>query len=162
VTEIVVEQRIRASVSTVYAYLTEADLWKRWQGVDATLDARVGGIFSMLMANGMNARGEFLELVPDRRVVLTWGWVDHPGIPMGSTTVEIELRPDGAETVLVLTHRSVPDDEMELHRIGWAHYLPRLALAASGVDPGEDRGPESLPANPADTAGQSGTDGSAS
>ena len=140
-TEIVVEQRIRASVSTVYSYLTEADLWKRWQGVDATLDARVGGIFSMQMANGMNARGEFRELVPGRRVVFTWGWVDHPGIPVGSTTVEIDLREDGADTVLVLTHRSLPDEEAPAHRLGWAHYLPRLALVASGVDPGEDSGP---------------------
>ena len=147
--EIVIEQRIRASPATVYAYLTNADLWQRWQGVDATLDARVGGIFSMLMRNGMNARGEFVELVPERRVVFTWGWVDQPSIPVGSTTVEIELRPDGADTLLVLTHRGVPDDEIAEHRLGWAHYLPRLALVASGQDAGEDAGPASQPAEPA-------------
>jgi len=153
VTDIVIEQRIKAPPSTVYAYLTNADLWKRWQGVGATLDARVGGVFSMLMANGNNARGEFVELVPERRVVFTWGWVDQPGIPVGSTTVEIELRPDGAGTVLVLTHRSVPDDEVTLHRAGWAHYLPRLASVASGSDAGEDEGPVTPPANTANTAG---------
>ncbi|HUG47003.1 MAG TPA: SRPBCC domain-containing protein [Candidatus Limnocylindria bacterium] len=141
-TDIVIEQRIRASVATVYTYLTDAELWKRWQGVDATLDARVGGVLSILMPNDMNARGEFVELVPDRRVVFTWGWVDQPGIPVGSTTVEIELRPDGAETVLVLTHRYVPDDQVALHRLGWAHYVPRLAQVASGLDAGEDSGPE--------------------
>ena len=42
-TEIVVEQRIAAPPSTVYRYLTESDRWKEWQGVDATLEARVGG-----------------------------------------------------------------------------------------------------------------------
>lgn len=140
-TDIVIEQRIGASPSTVYAYLTDADRWRRWQGVDATLDPRPGGIFSMLMGNGMNARGEFVELVPDRRVVFTWGWVDHPAIPPGSTVVEIDLRPDGGETVVVLTHRSVPDSEVPPQRIGWSHYLPRLALAASGRDPGQDPGP---------------------
>lgn len=141
--EIVLEQRIKASPSTVYAYLTEADRWKRWQGEAATIDARIGGIFSMTMGNGMNARGQFVELVPARRVAFTWGWVDQPGIPPGSTTVEIDLRPEGSDTVLVLTHRSVPDDEMPLQRAGWAHYLPRLALAASGRDPGIDLGPSS-------------------
>jgi uncharacterized protein YndB with AHSA1/START domain len=141
VNEIVLEQRIRASPSTVYAYLTDGDMWKRWQGVEATLDARVGGIFSMLMGNGMNALGEFIELIPERRVVFTWGWVDQPGIPPGSTVVEIDLRADGTDTVLVLTHRSVPDAEAAQQRIGWTHYLPRLALAAAGLDPGADPGP---------------------
>jgi uncharacterized protein YndB with AHSA1/START domain len=95
VTEIVLEQRIAAPPSTVYRFLTESEKWKLWQGVDAKLDARVGGIFSMFMGNGMAARGQFVELVPDRRVVFTWGWVDRPGIPPGSTTVEIELNAEG-------------------------------------------------------------------
>ena len=139
--DIVLEQRIKAPPSIVYAYLTDADKWRRWQGMDATLDARVGGVFSMLMGNGMNAVGEFVELVPERRVVFTWGWVGNPHIPPGSTIVEIDLRLDGEETVLALTHRSVPEDERAPQQIGWAHYLPRLALVASGKDPGADAGP---------------------
>ena len=42
--------------------------------------------------------------------------------------------------MLVLTHRSLPDDELALHRLGWEYYLPRLAVAASGIDPGKDAG----------------------
>ena len=140
-TEIVVEQRIAAPPSTVYRYLTESDKWKLWQGVDAQLDARVGGIFSMLMGNGMNARGQYVELVPNERVVFTWGWVDQPGIPPGSTTVDISLAADGEGTLLVLTHRSVSDEEAPMQRIGWNHYLPRLALAASGGPLDPDEGP---------------------
>lgn len=140
-TEITMEQRIEASPAEVYVYLTDADHWKRWQGTDATLDPRIGGVFSVLMANGMNARGEFVELVPDRRVVFTWGWVGYENLPPGSSTVEIELRADGDATVLVLTHRSIPDDEAASQRSGWRHYLPRLAVVATGVHPGEDRGP---------------------
>ncbi len=140
-TEIVLEQRIAAPPSTVYRYLTESDRWKLWQGADATLDARVGGLSSMIMGNGMNARGQFVELVPDKRVVFTWGWVDRPGIPPGSTTVEIELNATGEETLLVLTHRSIPADEAPMQQMGWRYYLPRLALVAAGTDPGPDTGP---------------------
>ncbi len=125
----------------VYRYLTESESWRLWQGVDATLDSAVGGIFSMTMADGATARGEFVELVPHRRVVFTWGWVDRPGIPPGSSVVEIDLREDVGETVLVLTHRGLAADEQGLHRMGWTHYLPRLAVAASGGDPGPDSGP---------------------
>jgi uncharacterized protein YndB with AHSA1/START domain len=139
-TRIVVEQWIEAPPSTVYRYLTGSDEWKRWQGVDARLDAREGGIFAMLMGNGMRAGGEFVRLVKDELVVFTWGWVDHPVIPPGSTTVEISLTKNGKGTLLTLTHR-LPDDEADLHRAGWAHYLPRLASAAAGLDPGPDPGP---------------------
>jgi uncharacterized protein YndB with AHSA1/START domain len=139
--EITLEQRIEASPAEVYLYLTDARHWKRWQGVDATLDSRIGGVFSVLMANGMNARGEFLELVPNRRVVFTWGWIGYENLPPGSSTVEIELRADGPATVLILTHRSIPDDEVISQQSGWTHYLPRLAMTAAGIDPGEDRGP---------------------
>ena len=139
--EIVLEQRIEASTAEVYAYLTDETRWKRWQGADATLDPQVGGVFSVLMANGMNARGEFVELVPDRRVVFTWGWVGYDNLPPGSSTVEIDLRPDGDATLLVLTHRSLPDEELPMQRAGWIHFLPRLAIVATGGDPGEDLGP---------------------
>jgi uncharacterized protein YndB with AHSA1/START domain len=141
VSEIVLEQRIQAAPADVYAYLTDAAKWKRWQGSDATLDPRVGGVFSVLMANGLNARGEFVELVPDRRVVFTWGWIGYENLPPGSSTVEIELRADGDATILVLTHGSLPDEELPQQRMGWIHYLPRLAVAAAGGEPGEDPGP---------------------
>ena len=139
--EIVIEQKIAASSATVYQYLTKAEKWSRWQGASARLDARPGGIFSLVMGNGMNARGQFVELVADKRVVFTWGWTDQPGIPPGSTTVEIDLENDGDDTLLVLTHRSVPAEEASKQRAGWSHYLPRLALVASGNDPGADVGP---------------------
>ena len=139
--EIVLEQRIEASPADVYAYLTDETKWKRWQGADATLDPRMGGVFSILMANGMNARGEFVELVPDRRVVFTWGWIGYENLPPGSSTVEIDLRAEGEATILVLAHRSLPDEEIPTQRAGWTHYLPRLATVAAGGDPGEDPGP---------------------
>ena len=140
-TEIVLEQRIAAPPASVYRHLTESDKWVLWQGAEASLDAQPGGLFSILIPNGMRARGQFVELIPDERVVFTWGWVDQPGIPPGSTVVEIVLTPDGDGTLLVLTHRSLPEDEAPMQRIGWTHYLPRIALAAAGITPGRDSGP---------------------
>jgi len=85
--------------------------------------------------------GQFIELVPDRGVVFTWGWIDHTAVPAGSTTVEIDLIADGAGTLLTLTNRGLPTEEVASHTAGWNHYLPRLALVASGGDPGPDHGP---------------------
>ncbi|MGA8039241.1 MAG: SRPBCC domain-containing protein [Acidimicrobiia bacterium] len=134
-------QRIDAPPSVVYRFLTESDKWVRWQGEAAILDPRVGGVFSMTMGDGSTARGRFIELVADRRVVFSWGWLDRPGIPPGSTVVDIELIADGDGTLVVLTHRSMPPDEVRPHEMGWAHYLPRLATAAEGGSPTRDSGP---------------------
>jgi uncharacterized protein YndB with AHSA1/START domain len=141
VTRITLEQRIAASPAAVYAYLTDAEKWRSWQGERAEITAEPGGIFSMVMGNGMNARGQFVSLEPDRLVSFTWGWVDQPGIPPGSTLVEIELESIEEGTLVRLTHSSVSPDEAPMQEMGWRHYLPRLAIAASGRDPGPDPGP---------------------
>lgn len=140
-TEISLERRVRAPASTVFKYLTDGKKWALWQGVETSIDARPGGIFRMNMANGMVARGQFLIIEPDRRVVFTWGWIDQPGVPPGSSTVEIDLVEDGTSTIVKLRHTGLPPGEIPFHQMGWAHYLPRLESAASGIDPGPDSGP---------------------
>lgn len=138
---VVVERHVAAPPSAVYGYLTESTRWARWQGETATIDAQPGGLFRMRMATGETARGQFVELVPDRRVVFTWGWVDVAGLPPGSTVVEIDLIPVDGGTQVRLTHRDLPPDEVTQHRVGWEHYMARLGRCAVGDDPGPDRGP---------------------
>jgi uncharacterized protein YndB with AHSA1/START domain len=138
---IVVTQHIAAPPETVYTYLTESARWSRWQGTDATVEARPGGIFVMTMPNGAVARGQFVELVPDQKVVFTWGWIDHPGVPPGSSTVEIEITMTNTGSLVTLTHLDLPPDEAAIHIVGWNHYLPRLARVAEGVAVDPDPGP---------------------
>ncbi|CAN5915421.1 SRPBCC family protein [soil metagenome] len=137
---LVVERHVAAAPSAVYAYFTDAERWARWQGDQATIDATPGGLFRILMGNGMCARGQFVELVPDKRLVFTWGWIDLPDVPPGSTVVEIDLEQDGDGTLMRLTHRDMPADHADMHRVGWVHYLARLAVCATGGDPGPDPG----------------------
>lgn len=137
---IVIERRIAASPATVYAFFTDAAKWARWQGVAVTAEARAGGAFLLTMANGSLASGRFVELVPHERIVFTWGWVDHPGVPPGSSTVSISLIAEEFGTLLRLTHSGLPVPELPLHQKGWDHYLPRLAAVAEGSDPGLDPG----------------------
>lgn len=138
---IVVERHVAASPAAVYAYLVESSKWVRWQGVDAEVEARPGGAFSVTMPNGSRAQGSFVEVVPDRRVVFSWGWVGHDGLPPGSSTVEIELVPDRDGTLVRLTHRGLPPGELDLHAAGWNRYLPRLGEAAGGGAPEPDSVP---------------------
>lgn len=122
-------------------YLTDSVRWARWQGASAEIEAIPEGRFRMSMADGSTAEGRFVELEPNRRIVFTWGWQGHPTVPPGSTTVEIDLIPDGDGTLVRLVHRGLPPEDQPIHRAGWDRYLPRLALAAEGGNPGPDRPP---------------------
>src|SRR5436189_249639 len=83
--------------------------------------------------------GEFVEVDPPERIVLTWGWeLELLSVPPRSTLVEVSLTPDGDETVVRLSHRQLPADMVAFHGAGWDHFLPRLAIAAAGGDPGRD------------------------
>jgi hypothetical protein len=46
--------------------------------------------------------------------------------------------------LLRMTHSGLPNEaQCASHAAGWAHYIQRLAMAASGQDPGLDFFPES-------------------
>ena len=136
-----VDQRlyIDAPPARVYALLTQAGLLVEWMAPSATVDARPGGVITWTHATGDRVAGVFLELVPDRRVVFSYGW-DRADveIPPGSTTVEIDLRPHGTGTQLHLVHRGLTDPMTDAHHGGWTNYLTRLATLAAGHDPGPD------------------------
>jgi uncharacterized protein YndB with AHSA1/START domain len=142
---VTVERRVAASPATVFSFFTDQERWLRWQGVDAIIEPVPGGTFRMNVRGDGYASGTFVELVPDRRVVFTWGW-EQPsnGVPPGSTTVEVDLVPDGDGTLVRLTHRGLPAPAAEAHRAGWQHYAARLAVLAEGGDPGLD--PLAVPA----------------
>jgi uncharacterized protein YndB with AHSA1/START domain len=136
--EIVVERRIRAPVADVFAYLVDGAKWARWQGIAADLEARPGGGFAVEMPGGQVASGYFVDVVPNRRVVFTWGWSGDEAVPPGSSTVEIELLEEGRETVVRLRHRGLPAAAVEIHATGWDRYVRRLGEVAEGRDPGVD------------------------
>jgi uncharacterized protein YndB with AHSA1/START domain len=140
VSDVTILRRIAAAPATVFSFFTDAERWVSWQGVDGEIDAQPGGVLRIRMPGGQVASGEFLEIVPNRRLVFTWGWEgDAPPLPPGSSTVVIELEPHEAGTLLRLTHTELVSPEIaEHHRQGWNRYLDRLAMIAAGGDPGPD------------------------
>jgi uncharacterized protein YndB with AHSA1/START domain len=133
------EIRIAASPETIYSFFTDPERMVRWKGTEATLDPRPGGVYRVNVTGRNVVSGRYVELVPYRKVVFTWGWEGEGSlVPPGSSTVEIALIPDGAETIVRLTHRDLPSTDRGSHAEGWEHFLPRLAVAAPGGDPGPD------------------------
>jgi len=133
------EIRIDAAPATVFEFLTDPAKMVRWMGTEAVLGPRPGGDYGVNISGHERVSGEVIEIVPDRKLVFTWGWEDEalPVAP-GESTVEISLEPDGEGTLLRLTHRDLPRDMHTFHRLGWDYALPRLAAVAAGRDPGPD------------------------
>jgi uncharacterized protein YndB with AHSA1/START domain len=136
---IVKEIYINAPPSVVFEFLAVPAKMLRWMGIRAEIDPRPGGLYR-LDPNGRDViRGEYVEVVPNSRVVFTWGWEEAGhSVPPGSTRVEIDLIPEGKGTRLRLTHRELPPETREKHAYGWAHYLSRLKTVCEGGEPGKD------------------------
>ena len=126
---------IAASPQTVFRLLTDAAEYVKWKGRLADLDPRAGGRFHVSFKDSA-VRGEYLEVVPDRRVVFTWGWEGPEAIVgPGGSTVEIDLEPRGTGTRLRLVHRGLAATELASHTEGWDYFLPRLTAVAEGRQP---------------------------
>jgi uncharacterized protein YndB with AHSA1/START domain len=126
---VLVEQRIAASPATVFSYLTQPDKFVQWMGARAWLDAKGGGAFRIDVDGEHIASGQYREVDPPRRLVMTWGWEGSGDVPPGSSTVEITLEPVGEQqTLLRLRHTGLPSEEQrDSHRQGWTMYVGKLA-----------------------------------
>jgi uncharacterized protein YndB with AHSA1/START domain len=128
---------IDASPGTVFDYLTTEAGMTAWMGQHAQLDPHPGGGFAVDIA-GYAIRGEYLHVERPTRVVVSWGVAGSADLPAGASTVEFRLTAIESGTRVDLIHSGLPETELEGHADGWAHFLPRLRVAAPGGDAGPD------------------------
>ena len=94
----------------------------------AEADVRVGGSFRVLMVNGKGVEfdlsGVYREVVPERKLVMTWGWKNQPG---HESLVSVAFLPSGKGTRIELRHEGYLDFENEpTHQEGWNGALDKL------------------------------------
>lgn len=125
---------IAAPIDVVWAHLTTAEGLVRWVGPHAAADPVPGGALRWTHPNGATVVGRFVELVPPRRLVFTYGWEgDLLGVPPGSTTVVVELAERDGVTTMRLEHHGLPPAVIDDHEHGWAYFLGELrATLAAG------------------------------
>ena len=95
--------------------------------IKAEIDAHAGGRFLFIdRREGENVEhaGEYLELVPGRRVVFTFM---VPKYSKESTTVRVEISPRGKGSKVVLTHEGVLPERSAKTMEGWMKILEGLA-----------------------------------
>jgi uncharacterized protein YndB with AHSA1/START domain len=132
--ELVVERVIDAPVERVWgAWTTEAGLatwwWTGWDDTTYEIDLRVGGRYRITADSvGIEVSGEFVEVAPPHRLVITWVWEDADG--RGPVErVAVDLIDAGSRTV-VRIHHSGPwttADPASDYEQGWNHVLDSLS-----------------------------------
>ncbi|MGE7136808.1 SRPBCC family protein [Luteibacter sp. NPDC031894] len=128
-------RKIKASPAKVYAALTQPEQMIQWWGPDAgpTLraeaDVRTGGrfriAFRLTSGDEHEATGVYREVVPDRKLVLTWEW---SGSTQPPSLVTFHLEPRDGGTELTLVHEQLPDEATRnSHEAGWTGLLDKLS-----------------------------------
>ena len=124
---------IKARREKVFEAWTRPDLIKQWMGpgpINVTLarsDARVGGEYRIEMDNAGTryaTYGEYLEIVPNRKLVFTWGW-EGPNRYETLVTVSLEDKDGGTELTLV-HERFASAEDIGRHEHGWTGSLEKL------------------------------------
>jgi len=128
---------LRAKPDKVYRAFIEPGALAKWlppYGFTCTvhhLEARVGGTFKMSFhnfstGNGHSFGGEYLELVPGKRIRYTDKF-DDPNLP-GVLQVEVVLEPVICGTDMKIVQDNIPEAiPLEMCYLGWQESLAQLA-----------------------------------
>jgi uncharacterized protein YndB with AHSA1/START domain len=131
-----VRRRFAASRDRVFAAWTSAEALKRWHAPenavvqDAGVDFRVGGRYHVQMLGndgGLHlVGGQYREIDPPKRIVLTWRW--ETSKEGRESIVTVDFIDHGTETEIVLTHEGlVSEQDHQGHRHGWIGCFEKLA-----------------------------------
>ena len=118
-----IEKTISQTPAEVFRAIGEGRLFQNC-GADhesLKIDFKVGGKYSIeFLAHKMKNQGEFLEIIPHKKIVFTW-CQDYDSNPTPDTKVLIELKDVNGKTALTLTHTGFTDAEnRDGHEGGWS------------------------------------------
>ena len=122
---------INAKRATVFRYFTDSKRFADWWGAGSEIEGKSGGKMRICYPGGIKVSGEVREIVPQQRIVFTYGYDSGIPIPPGSSLVTITLKdhPDGTE--LTLVHAFSDPAVRNEHIQGWRYQLALFANVAS-------------------------------
>jgi uncharacterized protein YndB with AHSA1/START domain len=135
-TSLTLVRLIRARPAIVFEAMTTADGISHWWGPDsgpvlhAQSDPRPGGSFRVRFRShdGVEheSSGQFLEVTPPTKVVMSWRWTGGREDP-GESRLEITLRPVPEGTEVTFTHALLHDEASRRdHEAGWIGSFAKL------------------------------------
>ena len=129
-----IKRRFNAPPEKVFAAWTDPEKVKRWMGpgevkaLSVESDPRTGGRYRWIMQapNGEqhDVSGVYREVIPNRKLVFTWAW---KSTPERESLVTVDIKPDGAGSLMTLTHEQFFDEEARnRHNQGWEGAIAKM------------------------------------
>lgn len=139
---LVIERLLPGPASRIWRYLTEGDMRRQWLA-DGAMEEKAGAPFELVWRNDeltdppgnrpegfgeeMRMKSRVLEVQKDKRLVFTWG---------ESGEVSFDLKAEGDEVLLTVTHRRISDRaNLLMVGAGWHMHLDILAAKLTGTQP---------------------------
>eukprot|EP00123_Amoebidium_parasiticum_P001242 comp12283_c1_seq1/m.7108 comp12283_c1_seq1/g.7108 ORF comp12283_c1_seq1/g.7108 comp12283_c1_seq1/m.7108 type:complete len:350 (-) comp12283_c1_seq1:72-1121(-) len=112
----------KCSAEDAYLVLTDPSRIQAWSQSQIKFDTRPGGDWSLF---GGNVRGQFVELVPGKKIVMTFREASWPAGHFSNVT--FEFTQGESSTVVSLKQTGVPATEVERTTAGWkTNYWRRI------------------------------------
>ena len=147
-----IEDRYDTDIDDLWAAITDPSRLARWHG-QVEGDLRPGGEFRIFLeSDDWEGTGRIETCEPPRRFRVTTreseaSWRKGQGAPPFDEVVDVQLTPDGDQTLLVVEVRGLPLDRIAAYGAGWQIHAENLAAHVAGregVD-GEARWGELVP-----------------
>lgn len=131
---------IDATLAETWTAWTDPDLISRWfapgnmRAEVLEYDVRPGGAYCIRMhdedGSTHTVAGQFVELIHQQRIVMSWAWVGGEG---GESTVTIEFADENGSTAISLLHEGLGDEgSRAAHGVGWEGCLDNLERRICG------------------------------
>lgn len=141
--ELTIERELKHPPEAVFAAWTSNEALRIWMGPgeitapDSTIDAREGGSLTIPMVHPdgtvFTARGQIVELVPNRKLRFTWAWDQEDGSSGQLMEITLDFTPVGSGTRLVLHQTNFIDaTAREQHEYGWVGTFVKLEQYLTG------------------------------
>jgi len=139
---LVIERLLPGPASRIWRYLTDGEMRRKWLAAGA-MEEKAGSAFELVWRNDeltdppsarpegfgeeMRMKSRVLEIQKDKRLVFTWG---------ESGEVAFDLRPEGEDVLLTVTHRRISDRaNLLMVGAGWHMHLDILVAKLEDAKP---------------------------
>ena len=124
------------SIEDVFNAWTDPEQLLKWfcHDGDAEFDIAEGGRFHVFIKCDTNStaelKGEYIEIIKNKKLVFTWVWQNEPLSHAGNTVVTVEFVDLGGSTEVKLLHEGFSSEEFcNNHTEGWNEALNRYEKA---------------------------------
>ena len=107
--------KINAEPADIYSAITNPYTIELWTGYPAVMSEIPGSEFSLWDGD---ITGTNLDFIRDRKIVQEWYFGDQPE----KSTVTITIHPDRQDSVVIIEHTNIPDEDFADIAEGWREY----------------------------------------